>query len=154
MKTCIDCGAENQNFDAYCRKCGGVLKASVLDKAPVGEETNGSGPPSFYSKANPIEEKPIVKPPATQEDIITLLNQLEEHRIGLATVLSIIFPGLGQIYKGSLAKGFIFMIIWLFGVYFYFQWVISSIYGFGFGHFFVALLLLIGWIVNLVDARA
>ena len=83
---------------------------------------------------------------------------LKKINTGLATVLSAIFPGLGQFYNGKLEKGFIFSIVG--SIVFYFMYIVfitiidPYYYEPPFDHFLViTVFYFIIWMYSIIDAN-
>jgi len=88
-------------------------------------------------------------------------KKLEKINTGIATVLSAIFPGLGQFYNGKLLKGFIFYIlgvILIYGVFFFFSISVSNNLYFIDGPYYnssivIAFVYLVIWGYSIFDAN-
>jgi len=89
------------------------------------------------------------------EEILVKINT------GIATVLSAIFPGLGQFYNGKLTKGFVFFIIG--GLLFYRAYIffiakldpiVFIIKGFAqYSGIFILIFFVVLWAFSIIDAN-
>lgn len=152
VRVCPDCLTDNLDSAEYCKKCGAKLTS-------IG----------FSTKARPVNPSTpqissIYDAPATRKDIHTLSQQLEAHRSGLAGALSVILPGLGQIYTGAMS-GIVLTLGWLIGVPLYIQWCISTINtptlygwqptsGLTSSQVLVGIALIAIWIINVIHASS
>ena len=114
MRVCPDCSTDNLDSAEYCKKCGAKLRSIGLSARA------GSVNPSTPQVSS------VYDTPATRKDVLTLSRQLDEHRSGLAAVLSAVLPGLGQVYSGAV-PGIILVLGWLIGVPLYVRWCIRTI---------------------------
>jgi len=84
---------------------------------------------------------------------------LKKINTGLATVLSAIFPGLGQFYNGKIIKGFIFSIIGIilsFSLYLFFFAIIEPYFLVELSYdssLVFALFYLVVWAFSIIDAN-
>ncbi|TCL76762.1 hypothetical protein EDC14_100142 [Hydrogenispora ethanolica] len=126
MQICTGCNTSNLNTAVRCEKCGGELIPVV-----------------------PQETLPMSRP-ATHQEMVEVMGQIQAQHIGLATVFSFLIPGLGQIFKGELGKGVIIMIAMVVGLILVGAFT-ADLPG---GRWIVAIAYFIAWIFNIVDARS
>lgn len=158
MKTCPDCGSKNMNHDEFCTHCGADLKHDnyTLSNLPETSSTQ-------ENKADSEDTEVYM----TKKDLRYFGQIQETKRIEqgsrIAAVFSFIFPGLGQMSAGKIGKGILFFIGWVLAQYFYISWCIRALSktelyswqeppGLGTGHIIVGIVLIIGWVLNIVDA--
>ncbi len=139
IKVCSDCNTANLNTNIHCDKCGNIL-------TPVISNQTGSYvmPPPLPPPTPNTFPFPSAGSSGSTPELSIIRNQIDDYAIGLATVLSIVAPGMGQIFRGFLGKGLTILILSTIGI------VILTC----FPNFIVGLLVLVGWIMNVVDARA
>jgi len=136
---CSSCGTQAVTDARWCGNCGAALRAPA-SPAPTWQAPAASAPPAWQAaSAPPAWVAPAAYPPAWQAQQPQVVVIRNEKSAGLAAILCFFWCGLGQIYNGQIAKGIIFMILY----------VIS----------FLAILLVIGfittpilWIWGMVDA--
>ena len=104
----------------YCSKCGNMVEdKQYCDKC-----------------GNKVGEAPEPAAQQTQQHMVYRREKSE----GIAAVLSVIWPGLGQIYTGRIGRGLGIMVLGIFVVFL------------GFLFFPLLLLIPIYWIWNIYDA--
>jgi len=89
---CEHCGAEVPNGAKFCRSCGKAL-TQTGDNSP--QPAVPAQPPAQY---------------AAQGQPVFYKNP------GVATVLSFLWAGAGQIYNGEIGKGIAFIVLYVFSV--------------------------------------
>lgn len=150
MRVCPDCLTDNPDSAEYCKKCSAKLTSIGLS-----------------TKASPVKPSTpqvssVYDTPATRKDILRLSRQLDEHRSGLAAVLSAVLPGLGQVYSGAM-PGIVLVFGWLIGVPLYVRWCISTINrpvlygwqptsGLAPSQVLVGIALIVIWVLNIIHA--
>ncbi len=107
------------------------------------------------------ENPPGVNHNLTNAKLDLLATEMQKHRGGVATVLSAIFPGLGQLYSGEslLTKGIAFLSFWLMALSFYipvYQKMMTDFSNNGLigifskpEYFIGSLIIIIAWLLNL-----
>ena len=109
MSVCSDCRNENPAHVEFCQKCGAKLLRSSRSKS-IPKGVLDQSPELVHLKG----------------EMSAIKTSLENHRIGVATICSVLLPGLGQIYLGSLS-GILLVVGWLIGVPCYARWCVNSI---------------------------
>ncbi|MHA1713683.1 MAG: zinc-ribbon domain-containing protein [Candidatus Ranarchaeia archaeon] len=108
---CPYCGASNPPGAAFCEKCGAPIQvAQVPQPSPQQPQPAYSPPPAYSPAVPPIPTAPVGQ--LTQAQIEAIEHKRKSG--ALAFILSLIIPGLGQVYSGKLARGILFF----FGVIF------------------------------------
>lgn len=111
---CSSCGTQADSLAQQCNNCGTALGApaaattatatSSMAGAPAasGPAAGAAGAGMFVATAYPL----AVQPPR-------MIVVRSGKSAGLAAVLSFLWCGLGQIYNGEIAKGVLFMILYV-----------------------------------------
>jgi signal peptidase I len=98
---CDKCGAENAGNLGFCNRCAAPLNRScpkcAFENAPEAK---------FCGQcATPLETDNV--PP--QERSSTAIAETKSRRVGVALLLSLLFPGWGQIYSGQFSRA---VVLW------------------------------------------
>jgi len=128
MKRCPFCGAPNPPDATFCVNCGAKLPSDQPQPytappppQPAPSTTMPSSQPTPYSR--PMDNtQPQTSPPAPPPPPAPPVQQpyqvgpprpiiLKEKDAGIAAVLSLIIPGLGQMYVGKVGRGIIILLI-------------------------------------------
>lgn len=100
---CPDCGAEVPYGAKFCPSCG----------CAVGDQDSSPGPASYGGYKSPDYQSKVY------------VNKKSE---GLALVLSLLIPGLGEIYVGESGKGAAILVAnilcWILGIWLLFPFII------------------------------
>lgn len=158
VKTFPECSAINYDWEMVCSQCLAELRPrsdlSYIPDAPVSnEQTTTTAKRSVKTKKEPAMAR-------LESYLVEIRNNVQDHRAGLAGVLSALLPGLGQLYAGSIGRGVAVIVMWIIVNLFYIPWCWDSMSpksyssgGLGFWHVTVGIIMLGFWIWNIADAQ-
>ena len=123
MKYCPECGKPLANEAAnFCDNCGAKLTISpTITVEPQPQPGAGTAGSAGFASSGPAGSEPV-----------TRVQPVEEKSTFVATLCSLILPGLGQVYDGKLERGFLIftgtvigffifiipgLLVWVFGIY-------------------------------------
>ncbi len=158
MKTCPICSAINDDWETVCSDCSAELRPrsdlSYIPDAPASSKKTTT----TAEKSEKTRKEPTVA--RLESYLVEIRNNVQDHRAGLADVLSALLPGLGQLYAGSIGRGIAVILMWVVVNYFYIRSCIEAISpkryssgGLGFWHVAVGIIMLGFWIWNIADAQ-
>src|SRR4029450_4620773 len=90
---CSNCGSANDSSAKFCEKCGAALSAAAAPAAEPDQRVRGQPAPAAPA-ASPTGKSP-----------------------GLALVLSLVIPGVGQFYNNDVKKGAVILAGYIIGLF-------------------------------------
>lgn len=139
VKICPNCGKENKDTSKFCENCGQKFEEMNNNSRNTEENTtyntNTNKRPTQFCKycGEKIDAEAEICPKCG----VRLKNPVSEKNPAIALILSLIFPGIGQLYNGQNHKclmliigaiisailtviiigGLLYFIIWIYGMY-------------------------------------
>jgi TM2 domain-containing membrane protein YozV len=100
---CPKCGVSNDDAARFCRSCGAPVASGGALGPPV--PTQSAPPPPLPPQQVPLQGDPRVRGPQyPNKQYATGKNP------GVALILSILIPGVGQFYNGDTKKGVLMLL--------------------------------------------
>jgi TM2 domain-containing membrane protein YozV len=106
---CPSCGTSNDDSSRFCRSCGAAVAGSVptVQQAPP-------PPPAPYAPPPPPQQQPYYQPDPRMRGMAPAGYPNKQFATGknpaVATIMSLIIVGLGQLYNGDVKKGAIMFV--------------------------------------------